>query len=143
MIDKYLEITSIDPQYWGKNGWIFLDSIALTYKPEYKESYKLFFQQLPYILPCISCGQKLVDNIKTLDKALESKESLLNWLLTIRNKVYIEQGRPTKTLKFSIDEIFDKSVFNCEYYSKILFLIVIFITLLMVYFTFFRIEKST
>lgn len=138
MIDKYLGITSIDPIYWGKNGWIFLDSIALTYKPEYKEKYKLFFEQLPYILPCISCGQKLIDNIKTLDSALESKESLLSWLLEIRNEVYKEQGRPTKTLKFSIDEIFDKSIFNCEYYSKILFLVVVFVTLIFLYYSFIK-----
>lgn len=136
MLDKYLEITSIDPQFWGKNGWIFLDSIALTYKPEYKEKYKLFFQQLPYILPCISCGQKLVNNIGTLDRALESKESLLNWLLEIRNEVYVELGRPTKTLKFSIDEIFDKSVFNCEYYSKIFLLTILLLIFICIYYTF-------
>ena len=134
MIDKYLEITSIDPQYWGKNGWIFLDSIALTYKPEYKQNYKLFFEQLPFILPCISCGQKLVDNIDSLDKALESKESLLNWLLSIRNDVYRDLGRPTKTLKFSIDEIFDKSVFNCEYYTKIFLLTTLLLIFLYAYY---------
>ena len=42
MIDKFFEIKSINPEYWGKSGWIFLNSIALTYKPEYKEKYKLF-----------------------------------------------------------------------------------------------------
>ena len=40
MIDKYLEIDSIEPNYWGKNGWIFLNSVALTYKTEYKDKYR-------------------------------------------------------------------------------------------------------
>ena len=63
MIDKYLEINSIDPIFWGKSGWIFLNSIALTYKPENKENYKLFIEQLPYILPCKTCGENLKKNL--------------------------------------------------------------------------------
>ena len=63
MIDKYLEIKSISPEYWGKSGWIFLNSIALTYKPEYKEIYKKFIMQLPVILPCLKCGENLKNNM--------------------------------------------------------------------------------
>ena len=39
-MNKYNDINSINPKYWGKSGWIFLNSIALTYKPENKEKYK-------------------------------------------------------------------------------------------------------
>jgi hypothetical protein len=106
MIDQYLDIKSIDPAYWGKCGWIFLNSIALTFKPEYKEKYKLFIEQLPYILPCRTCGLNLIKNIDQLDNALESKQLFLEWLLKIRNDIYIEQNRPTKTLKDNINEIF-------------------------------------
>jgi hypothetical protein len=108
MIDNYFDINSIDPIYWGKHGWIFLNSIALTYNPAYKENYKNFIEQLPYIIPCKSCGEKLRSNMSTLDNALNSKENLLNWLINIRNEIYDEIGIPQnkKNVKSSVDEIF-------------------------------------
>ena len=81
MIDKFLDIKSIDPEYWGKSGWIFINSIALTYKPEFKEAYKQFILQLPIVLPCKTCGENLRKNLSTLDDALISKESLINWFI--------------------------------------------------------------
>ena len=87
MLDKYFEIKSIDPIYWGKHGWIFLNSIALTYNPNNKEHYKNFILQLPYILPCKSCGENLKNNLCSLDYALNSKENFLNWLISIRNEI--------------------------------------------------------
>ena len=121
MIDQYLDIKSIDPAYWGKCGWIFINSIALTYKPEYKEKYKLFIQQLPYILPCRTCGINLTKKMNQLDSALESKELLLEWLLKIRNDIYIEQDRQTKTLKDNINEIFSiKYSYTTELHTLII-----------------------
>lgn len=108
MIDNYFDINSIDPIYWGKHGWIFLNSIALTYNPAFKENYKNFMEQLPYIIPCKSCGEKLRRNMSTLDNALNSKENLLNWLINIRNEIYDDIGIPQnkKNIKSSVDEIF-------------------------------------
>jgi hypothetical protein len=108
MLDNYFEIKSIDPIYWGKNGWIFLNSIALTYNPLYKEHYKNFILQLPYILPCKSCGENLKKNMCSLDYALNSKENFVNWLINIRNEIYDEIGIPEnkKTIKNTFDEIF-------------------------------------
>ena len=40
MID---EIKQINPKYWGKSSWIFLNSLGLTYYPEKKKNYKIFF----------------------------------------------------------------------------------------------------
>ncbi len=103
------KIDSLNPMIWGKSGWVFLNSIALTYRPEHKERYKLFIQQLPFILPCIKCGQNLVNNLDTLDQALENKQSFMKWLLDVRNSIYIEQNRPIKTLDDNIIEIFHHS----------------------------------
>lgn len=131
MIDQYLDIKSIDPIYWGKCGWIFLNSIALTYKPEMKDKYKIFIEQLPYILPCRTCGANLFKNMPELDNALQSKESFLSWLLKIRNEIYKEQDRPTKTLKENFDEIFSiKYLYTTEIHTVMitaLSLIVLFI----------------
>jgi hypothetical protein len=134
MIDQYLDIKSIDPIYWGKSGWIFLNSIALTYKPEHKEKYKLFIQQLPWILPCRSCGNNLVKNIDSLDDALSSKEKFLNWLLKIRNDIYEEQLRPTTTVNNNINEIFfTKYSYTGQFYTVVMTIISVCLVILLIW----------
>jgi hypothetical protein len=110
MLDNYFEIKSIDPRYWGKHGWVFLNSIALTYNPIFKDNYKKFIEQLPYVLPCESCGVKLKSNMYNLDDALNSKENLLDWLINVRNEIYDDIGIPNnkKNIKSTVDEIFYK-----------------------------------
>lgn len=136
MIDQYLDIKSIDPKYWGKCGWIFLNSIALTYKPEYKDKYKLFIEQLPYILPCRTCGANLFKNLSEIDKALETKENFLNWLLKIRNDIYIEQDRPIKTIKDNLNEIFSvKYLYTIEFHTTLITVLscVVLLTLILLF----------
>ena len=134
MIDQYLDIKSIDPAYWGKCGWIFINSIALTYKPELKARYKLFIQQLPYILPCRTCGANLINDMDQLDVVLESKESLLEWLLKIRNSIYTEHDRPTKTLKDNINEIFSvKYSYTTELHTVIITILSAVILLILIF----------
>jgi hypothetical protein len=134
MLDKYNNISSIDPKLWGKCGWVFLNSIALTYKKELKNNYKQFFSMLPFVLPCEACGLNLKKNLITLDKALENKETLLNWLLLIRNEIYIEQKRKTKTLIENIDEIYNnKNQCNYILYIFIGLLIILIIIYFIVY----------
>jgi hypothetical protein len=106
VIDQYLNLKSIDPKYWGKSGWIFLNSIALTFNPEYRAEYKKFIEQLPYILPCKTCGDSLKTKLDKLDEALESKQNFLLWLLDIRNSINIENSRPKVSLDADINEIF-------------------------------------
>lgn len=132
MIDKFLEIKSIDPEYWGKSGWIFINSIGLTYKPEYKDAYKQFILQLPIVLPCKTCGENLRKNIHTLDDALVSKESLINWLIQVRNGIYKDNNTPwkNKNIKETFDEIFYKNSNNINTYWWIFFSILVLIMLL-------------
>jgi len=132
MIDNFLDIKSIDPVYWGKSGWIFINSICLTYKPEFKESYRQFILQLPMILPCKNCGENLRKNIHTLDEALNSKESLLNWLINVRNGIYIDNNTPwkQKNIKQTFDEIFYSYSDNVNMYWWVFFSILVLIMLL-------------
>jgi hypothetical protein len=125
---NYLEIESLNPMLWGKSGWIFLNSIALTYNPKYKDNYKMFIQQLPYTLPCKTCGENLKSNMDTLDSALQNKESFLKWLLMIRNSIYKEQNRPLKTLNDNILEIFENKKLKPD--SSINFNYIVIITLI-------------
>lgn len=134
MIDQYLDIKSIDPVYWGKCGWVFLNSIALTYKPEYRDKYKIFIEQLPYILPCRTCGANLFTNIDQLDDALSSKEKFLTWLLKIRNDIYKEQDRTTKTLKDNINEIFSiKYSYTPELHTIFITILSVIVLLILIF----------
>lgn len=132
MIDKFLEIKSIDPEYWGKSGWIFLNSIALTYDISYKENYKQFIIQLPYILPCKTCGENLRKNIYTLDKALETKEGFIQWLINVRNDIYIENNVAWKQKNFknTFDEIFYSYSSTNNLYMLMFFLTLVLIILI-------------
>jgi hypothetical protein len=127
MIDNYLDIKSIDPLYWGKSGWIFLNSIALTYNPEYKDKYRMFIEQLPYILPCKTCGSNLTKNMYLLTDALESKEKFIKWLIEVRNEIYDENMIPQykKTVNETFDEIFYKNSNNVYIYVSLLVLLLI------------------
>lgn len=132
MTDKFLEIKSIDPEYWGKSGWIFLNSIALTFEPEHKEKYRQFILQLPYILPCKTCGENLKKSINTLDNALESKENFIKWLINIRNEVYTDnhQEWKHKNFKQTIDEIFYSYSRKIDIYLGVILCVVILIILI-------------
>ena len=135
MIDKLLEIKSIDPEYWGKSGWIFLDSIALTYNPIYAESYRQFILQLPIVLPCKTCGknlEKALSNPNDLDFALKSKENLIRWFINIRNEIYIDNKTPhkQKNIKETIDEIFYSHTNQVNIYWWIFFATLVVIALI-------------
>lgn len=139
MIDNYLNIKSIDPKYWGYSGWVFLNSIALTYDINNKESYKKLIEQLPYTLPCKMCGNNLKKNLYNLDEALESKETFISWLINVRNEIYIEnnQREKWKTLDSTIKEIFNKNNNNYYYeYLSIFFSIILLIILIIIFINF-------
>ena len=132
MIDKFLEIKSIDPEYWGKSGWIFLNSIALTYEPIHKENYRQFILQLPYILPCKTCGENLKKNIPSLDNALVSKENFILWLINVRNGIYDDnhQNWKQKNFKETFDEIFYTQETKVNMYWWMFFSILVLIMLI-------------
>lgn len=132
MIDKFLEIKSIDPEYWGKSGWIFLNSIALTYEPKYKEHYYVFISQLPFILPCKTCGDNLKKNLPTLTDALETKEKFINWLIDVRNGIYIDNHLEwkQKNIKETIGEIFYSYKTKVNIYWWLFFSILVLIMLI-------------
>lgn len=132
MIDNFLEIKSIDPKYWGKSGWIFLNSIGLTYEPMYKENYRQFILQLPYILPCKTCGENLKKNIPTLDNALMSKENFILWLINVRNGIYVDNHTEWKQKNFkeTFDEIFYTQETKVNMYWWMFFSILVLIMLI-------------
>ena len=135
-INNIDSIDSIDSKYWGKHTWIFLNSIALTYNNKYKTDYINFLNQLQNILPCNKCREHFKKNLLTLKNSdLINKETFLNWLIGVRNSIYIEQKRPLITKKDTILEIFysDNTQNNKYYYIIFLIIIMIIIIIIFVY----------
>jgi hypothetical protein len=138
-MDKYKDITTIDPKFWGKCGWIFLNSIALTYDDTLKEKYKQFILTLPYILPCKKCGSHLKNSINKLenfDIILKNKETFMNWLLDVRNNICKDQNKETKTIDEEINEIFNNNDNN-----EIKYIVITLIILVIIYFIYFFYRK--
>ena len=83
----------MDTRFWGPDGWKLLHSITQTY-PERpnkieKEIYKIFFESLQYVLPCIYCRLSYTEYINELSitKYLDNKRDLCKWIYLIHNKV--------------------------------------------------------
>jgi hypothetical protein len=106
-------IDSINPQLWGKSGWIFLFSIALTYEIENKDFYKNFFISIQNILPCNKCRKNYKKHLNDLnDTVFNNKENLLYWLLNIKNEIAIENKQKIITLDEMLNEIYNKNINN-------------------------------
>lgn len=128
-------ITSLNPLYWGKSGWIFLFSIALTYDINKREIYEKFFVSLKDVLPCYGCrvnyNKKLIDMNKNV---FNSKENLLNWLLNIRNSIAKDNGVRLMTLEDVLTEInFRDNKNNYLLYYVLIIIIIIIIVIIKIY----------
>jgi hypothetical protein len=98
--------TDLDPTKWGPKGWFFIDSVGLAYpdkpKLEDKQQYMVFFNSLPYILPCTNCGYNMNKHIKSKPltmNILETKERLIEWIIDLHNSVNQSLNKPTISIK--------------------------------------------
>ena len=81
---------------WGPCMWNSMQSVAAYYPenptPKHKERYKLHFENLGYILPCIHCQKSYRKIIKTGitkldDKVFESRQTLMEWIYNVHEAV--------------------------------------------------------
>jgi hypothetical protein len=83
----------MDTRFWGPDGWRLLHSISQTYpeRPNKIEmnTYKIFFESLQYVLPCIYCRLSYTEYINELsiDDYLNNRHELSKWVYLIHNKV--------------------------------------------------------
>lgn len=83
----------MEPTIWGPPAWIFLHTITLNYphKPtmEEKNYYKHFFLNLENVLPCTYCAHNYKIHLQKypIEKFLDSKKNLVQWLIHIHNEV--------------------------------------------------------
>ena len=83
----------MNPEIWGPHAWTFLHSVTLAYPDNPsdvdKSNYENFFNTLQPILPCAKCSQNYMKHIQEdpISNHLDSKKSLVNWLINVHNKV--------------------------------------------------------
>ena len=115
-------LNDIDPKYWGKHFWISLNSIALTYDSKNKDDYYTFFKSLQHVLPCSKCKLNYKNHFKNIN--LDNSDTLLEWLINMRNDIYVDQKRNKKQTKEStMNEIF-KPCYN--YFILWIIIIILF-----------------
>jgi copper chaperone CopZ len=99
----------MDPKIWGGPAWIFLHSVTFNYpkNPTLKEkdAYRVYFNSLKEVLPCGHCKNNLKKNLKKnpIDKALKSRDNLINWLIDIHNQVNIDTEKKIISKKEAIN----------------------------------------
>ncbi|MBM3968010.1 MAG: hypothetical protein FJ308_23585, partial [Planctomycetes bacterium] len=82
----------IDPKWWGKHLWISIDAVATAFDPNdiaSKEFVLYFFFSLQGVIPCLECRAHYQQYFETypISDELDSKSSLFQWILRLKNKV--------------------------------------------------------
>ena len=98
---------------WGPSAWLFLHSVSFQY-PENptdqdKNNYKIFFDSLQNILPCPNCREHYQTNLKENPIDLESRESLIKWVIDLHNLVNQKNSKK----EYSYDEV--KDLYQSKY----------------------------
>jgi FAD-linked sulfhydryl oxidase len=100
----------MNPKFWGPHAWIFLHSVTMNYPKnptdQDKQRYREFFKSMERVLPCEKCAFHYSSHIDEfpIDPALESRDSLINWLIQIHNEVNISLHKPEYTYDQVIEE---------------------------------------
>jgi hypothetical protein len=95
---------------WTKAMWTTLHFVSFAYpaNPSVsdKQHYKSFYESIPHVIPChAKCGPDFAQHMKkhNLDKALESRGALIQWVVDMHNEVNIATGKPTWTVAQVMD----------------------------------------
>ena len=127
---------------WGPSAWLFLHSITFQY-PENpteqdKNNYKLFFDSLKNVLPCPKCREHYMKNIQISPINLESRGSLIQWLIELHNSV----NRGNSKKEYSYDEVKDLYLSKYNYSienndsveSNMKFILIIILIILIIFY---------
>ena len=98
---------------WGPAAWLFLHSVTFQYPEDPtdqdKNNYKIFFESLQNILPCPNCREHYQKNIQENPMNLESRESLIKWVIELHNIVNQKNSKK----EYSYDEV--KDLYESKY----------------------------
>ena len=84
-------ISFAPPNKWGPKAWDFFHSVSFSYPEnptsDQKQSALDFFNGLPFMLPCSSCGQHCAKHLKQFPPQVENRDTLTKWLYNFHNIV--------------------------------------------------------
>tara|TARA_B100000900_G_C20478458_1_gene674424 strand:- start:635 stop:1060 length:426 start_codon:yes stop_codon:yes gene_type:complete len=93
------EFNPFDKNYWGPKTWDILHSFSYSYPDKPTQQQKLnafnFYSSIGYLLPCSYCQEHCLDYINKFPPQVDSKNNLVNWVLTFHNEVNINLGKET------------------------------------------------
>jgi len=110
----YIIFMTLNPDIWGPHYWFFLHTITLCY-PRHpnavtKKKYYDFISNLPLFIPIENIASdfsKLLDSYP-VTPYLDSRESFVNWLHFIHNKINEKLGKPKVTLSEFYTQYYDE-----------------------------------
>lgn len=117
----------MEPKIWGPPAWHFLHTITFNYpeNPSYKDksNYYDFFHNLQFILPCEICQKNYQKHLKEypISPYLDSKKTLVEWLIHIHNLVNQENNKPLMSSEDVIRKYKDQYMSGktfCHEYNK-------------------------
>lgn len=129
---------SIKPDIWGPHGWKFMHYVTLGYpdNPDdnIKTLYKNFYYSLQDVLPCDKCAGNYKKNLleNPIDNHLDSRESLMKWVIDIHNIVNKELNKEILDYDTALD-IYMSGSENTQLYEMCFKLSVLIVILYFVY----------
>jgi hypothetical protein len=90
----------MDPTVWGPKLWFALHTMTFNYpiNPTYqdKRHYHDLFENLKHTIPCDICKQHYKEHLQVnpISPHLDSRDSLVKWLVDVHNSVNKSLGKP-------------------------------------------------
>ena len=125
----------MDPNLWGPSAWYFLHSITYNYpiKPtkQEKESVIHFFESLKHLLPCTICKVHYDKYIASnnIRNNVDSRESLIKWLIDIHNEVNKNTGKPMVSYE---SVLLSRPPQYCSLFQNCIFIIMLCIVIIFI-----------
>ncbi len=116
----------MEPTIWGPPCWFFLHTLSFYYpdNPSFKDknNYYNFFLNLENVIPCKVCKENYKKNLKEfpITPYLESKKSLIQWVVNLHNLVNRENNKPEWKVQDVIDfyrKIYQEKKQFCNYFQ--------------------------
>tara|TARA_Y100000287_G_C14185743_1_gene337428 strand:- start:182 stop:589 length:408 start_codon:yes stop_codon:yes gene_type:complete len=133
----------MNPKFWGPHAWIFLHSLTFNYPKEPtdkdKQIYVSFFKSLENILPCEKCAYHYKRHLEEypIEEALETRETMVQWLISVHNEVNKELGKPLYTYDQVIEE-YKYKMFRLERDDTMVYKLVIVLLILLVGYLYYK-----
>jgi hypothetical protein len=133
----------MNPKFWGPHAWIFLHSLTFNYPKEPtdkdKQIYISFFKSLEHILPCEKCAYHYKRHLEEypIEEALETRENMVQWLISVHNEVNKELGKPLYTYDQVIEE-YKYKMFRLERDDTMVYKLVIVLLILLVGYLYYK-----